>query len=141
MLRLMTRNNGKMSAGIYIYIGLSTRLRRNCSTDQLYRKRSAELKARLCHRGYKAKSVQKAVSEVGAKDRANLLEYKTKSIVSWVHLVTTYHPAVSGLPSILRKHLPTLQKSERLFKAIPVPPNGCIQKAEKHQGPYCQNSA
>ena len=108
--------------------GLATRLRRNCSTDQLYRKRSAELKAKLCNRGYKAQSVQKAVSEVGAKDRANLLEYKTKSIVSRVHLVTTYHPAVSGLSSVLRKHLPTLHKSERMHKAIPVPPMVAFRK-------------
>ena len=70
--------------GMHLLLVLSNKS--NPHRGGVYRKRSAELKARLCNRGYKAQSVQKAVSEVGAKDRANLLEYKTKSIISRVHL-------------------------------------------------------
>ena len=102
--------------------GLTTRVRRICSSTAIFQEQSQLLKTNLCNRGYKAKSVQTVIDEISKKDRNALLQYKPKTDNSRVPLVTTYHPALKILNNILRKNLPTLHKNERMANVFKEPP-------------------
>jgi hypothetical protein len=94
--------------------GLAIRTTRICSSDEIFEEKSKILKSHLRNRGCKAHTVQSAIDEMTAKDRETLLQYKEKKDNSRVPLVTTYHPVLKNLNSILRKSLPILHNNERL---------------------------
>lgn len=59
--------------------GLATRVRRICSTQELYSEQSKLLKSHLCARGYSSHSVQNAIDDLAKEDRLSLLKYKPKN--------------------------------------------------------------
>ena len=102
--------------------GLATRIRRICSSSALYQKESDLLKSHLCKRGYKANTVQTAIDEMAEHDRQDLLRYKQKDNISRVPLVTTYHPVLKNLNSILKQNLPILHSNKRMVEVFKEPP-------------------
>ena len=108
--------------------GLATRIRRICSSDEIFEEQSKILKSHLCNRGYKVHTVQSAIDEITTKDRQTLLQYKEKKDNSRVPLVTTYHPVLKNLNSILRKNLPILHTNERMAELFKDPPMAAFRR-------------
>ena len=98
------------------------RIRRICSQEDLYLKRADELKTHLLARGYDESLIDLQIARVTQIPREQVLRSSTcRNPTERVPLVTTYHPALTRLTHITRKHLPTLHTSEKLKKAIPNP--------------------
>ena len=98
------------------------RLRRICSSDTLFQRRSTKLANHLKNRKYKDKIVSAQISKAASVPREETLEYKEKDKLSRIPLVTTYHPHPPNLSNIVRKHLPIFHLSPKLQHAIPDPP-------------------
>lgn len=108
--------------------GLTTRIRRICSSNEIFEEQSRILKSHLCNRGYKAHTVQSAIDEITTKDRKTLLQYKEKTDKSRVPLVTTYHPALKNLNTILKSNLPILYTNERMADLFKDPPMAAFKR-------------
>ena len=95
----------------------------NASTpmNKLQKKRLAELKYNLKKRGYNNASINHCFNKASGIDRKNLIQYKEKRTNNRVPFVITYHPALSNLSNIVRKHwkrtpiiVQNLQRTTRL---------------------------
>ena len=100
------------------------RIRRICSTDTLYRKWSSELRQNLVSRGHSKRRVQLAINRALCTFRIALLATRVnkKTLLNRVPLVTTYHPRLSRLSSIVNDTMTILHSSGKLRSAIPEPP-------------------
>ena len=99
------------------------RIRRICSREDLFLKRTAELKSHLLARGYEESLIDMQILRVSRIPREEVLQSNScKKDITRVPLVATYHPALTRLAHITKKYLPTLHTSEKLKKAIPNPP-------------------
>ena len=85
------------------------RIRRICSTDTLYRKRSSELMQHLVSWGLSKRTL--------LTTRVN-----KKTLPNRVPLVTTYHTRLPRLSSIVNDNMTILHSYGRLRTAIPDPP-------------------
>ena len=96
------------------------RIRRICSTDTLYKRRSSELRKHLVSRGHSERRVQLAINRALNVPRHTLLTNTgaKKAPTNRVALVTTFHPKLPKLPSILNNNMPILHSSSRLHSAI-----------------------
>ena len=83
------------------------RIRRICSTDTLYRKRSSELRQRLVSLGHSKHRVQLAINRALCTSRSTLLAIRVnkKTLPNRVPLVTTYHPRLPRLSSIVNDNI------------------------------------
>ena len=108
--------------------GLATRVRRICSSGSEFEKQSKLLKSHLCKRGYKAVPVQTAIDELSKTDRNSLLLYNRKEEGNRVPLVTTFHPALKNLNTILKSHLPILYNNERMARVFKDPPMAAFRQ-------------
>lgn len=72
--------------------GLPTRIRRICSSNEIFEEQSRILKSHLCKWGYKAHTVQSAIDQIVTKDRNTLLQYEKKTDKSRVPLVIAITP-------------------------------------------------
>ncbi|XP_052708956.1 uncharacterized protein LOC128183834 [Crassostrea angulata] len=108
--------------------GLTTRIRRISSSNEIFEEQCRKLKPHQCYEGYKAHTVQSAIDEIITKDRKTLLQYKEKTDKSRVPLVTTYHPALKTLNSILRNNLPILYTNERMADLFNDPPMAAFKR-------------
>ncbi|XP_065938446.1 uncharacterized protein [Magallana gigas] len=61
-------------------------------------------------------------------DRKTLLQYKEKTDKSRIPLVTTYHPALKNLNSILRNNLSILYTNERMADLFKDPPMAAFKR-------------
>ena len=101
----------------------SLRIRRICSRDEDYTKRTEELKEHLKGRGYRDTTVDTQIQLATQTSREEaLLPRPRRPALERIPLVVTYRPGLTKLSSIVRKHLPTLHISDKLRKAIPNPP-------------------
>lgn len=107
--------------------GLATRVRRICSTQELYSEQSQLLKSNLCARGYSSHSVQNAIDDLAKDDRLSLLKYKPKNEDNKVPFVTTYHPVFRGLNTVLKKNLPILYSNDKIVEVFKKKPDGSFQ--------------
>ncbi len=99
------------------------RLRRICSSDADFQYRCSELADHLRNRNYKNKIITNQIAKAADIPRAQTLVYKDKDKSNKrVPLVTTYHPQLPKLGSIVNKHMPTLHLSPKLRDAISEPP-------------------
>ncbi len=100
------------------------RIRRICSTDTLYKSRSSDLRKHLVSRGHSERRVQLAINRALNIPRHTLLtNTRTKKApTKRVALVTTFHPKLPKLSSILNNNMNILHSSNRLCSAIPEPP-------------------
>ena len=101
----------------------SLRIRRICSREEDFMKRSQELKANLVARGHKESLIDPQIQRAARIPRAATLQPRPrKTPLNRVPLVTTYHPGLTSLARITKKHLPILHTSQRLKQALPNPP-------------------
>ncbi|XP_065925150.1 uncharacterized protein [Magallana gigas] len=108
--------------------GLTTRIKRICFSNEIFEEQSRILKSHLCNRGYKAHTIQSAINKITTKDSKTILQYKEKTDKSRVPLVTTYHPALKNINSILRDNLPILYTNERMADLFKDPPMGAFKR-------------
>ena len=71
-----------------------TCIRRICSDDETFEKRSKDLAEHLKQRGYQKQAIDQAIEKVRHMERQNLLSYKPKPTANKAVLpfVLTYHP-------------------------------------------------
>jgi hypothetical protein len=99
------------------------RLKRICSSTVDFFKRASDLKGFFKKRGFQEQDLNKALNEVKATNREDLLEYKPKKQNDRVPCILTYHPRLKRAGQILHKYFPTLTANKRLseiFKAAPM---------------------
>ena len=101
----------------------SLRIRRICSREEDYRKRTGELKSHLLARGYGEMTVDLQIEKATRVPRQTALQSRPKrAALDRVPPVTTFHPGFSSLASVARRHMPILHSSQRLQQAFPKPP-------------------
>ena len=109
-----------------IPFSLALRLRRICSADDTFTKRTTELKTYLNKRGYNLSFLDQEIRRVHNITRTESLASKDTSQTSQskrVLLVITYNPALRSVASIIHKHLNILSSSPRcanVFNAAPL---------------------
>ena len=106
-----------------IPFGQSLRLRRICSTDELFHKRSEGLKQKLMKRGYPKTLLEAAITKVANMPRGDTLSYRGKTqSQERVPVVITHNPTHPPLGRWLKELMPTLHQNRRMKKAVPHPP-------------------
>ena len=104
----------------------NVRLRRICSSDDTFTKRTTELKTYLNKRGYNLSFLDQEIRRVHNITRTESLTSKDTSQTNQlkrVPLVITYNPALPSVSSIIHKHLNILSSSPRcanVFNAAPL---------------------
>ncbi len=100
------------------------RLRRIYSMNEDFKKRAEELKSHLTIRGYEETATDLQINRAASVTREEALRpaQGRRQTSSRVPLVVTFHPGLTRLNTILKKHQPILHISERLQQAIPDPP-------------------
>ena len=97
------------------------RLRRICSEESDFHNRVHELKNHLLERGYRDHLIKPAIQLAASKPRVDCLKTKKKALNnSRIPLVLTYHPHLSTIRSIVKRHHHLLQLSDKMV--IPDPP-------------------
>ena len=92
--------------------GVALRLKRICSTEEEFSKKSIEYKNHLLARGYKRNKVKKQFQKVNFFSRETLLTKQPKiSSNKKIVLNLDYHPTLRNVGSIIKRHLPILYKS------------------------------
>ena len=105
--------------------GQFIRIRRICSDLELYWKHSKEYIKFFAEKGYNLQKLQDVAKEISKVDREGLLHYKSKpSPVSKIlkDLFTQWHPQISKLSFILKKHKDILTGSPELSQCFPEAP-------------------
>ena len=83
---------------------LALRLRRICSTDTLFQKRTHEMKHHLLQRGYKKGCTQDAINKASSVTREKALTNKrSQKILKRVPFVIIYNPMLPNIPKILNE--------------------------------------
>ena len=98
------------------------RMRRICSSNEDYHKRTTALKVHLIGCGYEPSFVQEQINRASLIKREDALTPRTKNTNKRVPLVVTYHLGLPNLPSIIKNNFPVLHASNHLKKAIPEHP-------------------
>ena len=99
------------------------RMRRICSRTENDLQRVNELKGHLINRGYNKDEVPTQIDKATRLDRDRLLQStKDKTPLDRVPLTVNYHPGLPPLKSILNKHLPILNVTHCLSRAVKDPP-------------------
>ena len=99
------------------------RLRRICSDDRTYLKRTREFKQYFLSRGYNEQHLEKEFNRALDITREASLQSKPNQEKSVrIPLVVTYHPILPSFHSITKRHLSILHTSERLREALRHPP-------------------
>ena len=92
--------------------GVALRLKRICSTEEEFSKKSIEYKNHLLARGYKRIKVKKQFQKANFFSRETLLIKQPKiSSNKKIVLNLDYHPTLRDVGSIIKRHLPILYKS------------------------------
>ena len=99
------------------------RLRRICSEEEHLLKWTRELKKHVLKRGYCEQQLNDEIHRALAISRENCLQLRpSQDKPARIPLVVTYHPILPSFQSITKRHLPTLQTSEKLRDAFLHPP-------------------
>ena len=103
---------------------LALRLRRICSSENLFQQCTNEMLHHLNQRGYKKRSIHDAIKKASLVTREEALADKTKSkSLQRVPFVVTYNLMLPNIPKILHEAHPILHASERyteIFKNVPL---------------------
>ena len=98
------------------------RLRRLCSSEEVFEKRICDMTKQFKARGYSHACIAKAADRARRQQRAAALEYQPKTNTTRVPFVITHNPMNPPLRHILREEHVTLHKSEVMKAAMPEPP-------------------
>ena len=105
-----------------IPFSLSYRLLRICSDPLDFEKRLEELRQDLLKRNYHPKIIQNSFQKIKKIKRTDALKkvFKTKTIQT--PLITTYHPALPTISTIVKKHHKVMiDEDPRLKRCFPIP--------------------
>ena len=102
-----------------IPFGVATRLKRNCSEETFFTKRTAEYKGYLVNQGYPSKLVDDQFSKASAISRNDLLKTRLKETKKLFPFVTTFNPTLPNVGSIIKKHWSILQSNPKLKELFP----------------------
>jgi len=103
--------------------GLGVRAKRICADDASYRQHRGSIKSQLKQRGYDECFVEGELKKVDRKQRDELLQYRKKGRqTTRVPLVLTFSRALPNVGGILRRHLPTLHRSDEMKQVFPEVP-------------------
>ena len=93
---------------------LALRIRRICTQEETFDKRSRELSQHLQNRGYSNTNIEKAVSRAREQKRVELLEHKTRLVENTrTPFTVTYHPDLPSIHGILDKHWASIEASSK----------------------------
>ena len=98
------------------------RLRRLCSSEEVFEKRIFDMTKQFKARGYSHACIAKAADRARRQQRAAALKYQPKSNNTRVPFVITHNPMNPPLRQILREEQGTLHKSEVMQDAMPKIP-------------------
>jgi len=101
---------------------LALRIRRICSQEADYERRTHKLSSHLCRIGYKSENVDKAIAKAGSIQIHELLIYKSKVTQSRIPFVVTYHPGLPKKKDIIDKHWQTIETNIKLNRIFPEKP-------------------
>jgi len=109
---------------------LALRIRRICSQEAHYERRTHELSSHLCRCGYKSKNVDKAITKASSIQRNELLKYKSNTIHN------TFYSNVPPWSPKNTRHWQALANHWNKHKAqmyFPLETNDSIQTTKKPQ--------
>ena len=101
---------------------LALRLVRICSTKEALNKRFDELKMMLLSRQYNKNIVNAAVDKEKTLYRNEILKKVIKPESKRVILILRYHPKLTSISGIVKKHWTTLTKDPLMKQMFPDPP-------------------
>jgi len=101
-----------------IPFGQALRIRRICSTDELFEKRAREFCGYLIERGYNPEFVRKEIDRARRVPREDTLRDKQPVTNQRIPFVATFHPALPNIAKILHRLQLVLQSSRRCQGAI-----------------------
>ena len=109
--------------------GQFIRIRRICSDMNDYKINSNILSEFLMKRGYCRKELAKVINDVAEMKRDVLLidEQKAEKDPQTI-FVSEWHPCLSKLPSVLKKHFHLLESDQELAKIFPTPPSVAFRR-------------
>ena len=81
--------------------GVATRIRRNCSTDEAFSKRSSEYKGYIYNRGYNPNLVSQQFEKAQSIPRQTLLQPQPKESKQIFPLVLDFNPRLPVLVELL----------------------------------------
>ena len=84
--------------------GVATRIRRNCSTDEAFSKRSSEYQGYLYNQGYNPRLVSQQFEKAKSISRETLLQPQHKECKKIFPLVLDFNPCLPSIGKIIRKH-------------------------------------
>jgi hypothetical protein len=98
------------------------RIRRICSTDELFEKRCAQLKGHFINRGYPASEVAFQINRARVRDRGELLKRKVCTRDARTAFVIDYHPTTRDVGKFVHRNFEDIiHKSDRLKECIGKP--------------------
>ena len=100
--------------------GVATRIRRNCSTDETFSKRSAEYQSYLFNRGYNPGLVSQQFEKAQSIPRETLLQPRPKDSKQIFPLVLDFNPRLPSIGKIIRKHKHLIYNSPSLRNIFPI---------------------
>ena len=101
------------------------KIKRICSRQADFVKRTDELKKHLMARRYRESMVELQIQQANLVSPAEVLQpHPKRSTLKQIPFVVThiYLPGRRSLNRLMRKHLPILHISDRLRKTVPEPP-------------------
>ena len=99
--------------------GVALRLKRNCSEDEFFAKKSVEYKSYLVNQGYPAILINDQFSKVSIIPRKDLLKHKVRASKKIFPFVTTFNPSLPNKNYIIKKHLHLLESNTKLRELFP----------------------
>ena len=103
-----------------IPFGVATRLRRNCSTEEDFDKRSNEYQKYLTRRGYHPNNViHKQFNKAKSISREELLQHTKREKIILFPLVVVFNPRLPDIGKFLKKHFHLIQDSSELQEIFP----------------------
>ena len=94
-------------------------MKRNCSEETFFTKRTAEYKGYLVNQGYPSKLVDDQFSKASPISRNYLLKTRLKETKKLFPFVTTFNPTLPDVGSIIKKHWSILQSNPKLKELFP----------------------
>ena len=106
------------------------RIRRICNEKDDVNKHLSDLQQHLINRNYKKSMVTKSINKGKQIPRSELLKYNERKQMNRVPLVLTYDPRLANVSHTIRKHMPTLHKSEDMKSLFSEPPIVAFRRAK-----------
>lgn len=104
-----------------ISVGVATRLRRICSSDESFMEKKKEYQAYLAARGHNPKVIKESFNKAHnlSIQQSRLPKKKQSTSSKQITFTTEFNPHGPNIKSILKKHLHLIKESQTLSKIFP----------------------